>query len=75
MNSVRISVNCFGLGDIQHGGSAGGATAGVIAANAPAALLGDTMRAALPMKAIRIAAAILFLLCGLIVGINALRLV
>jgi putative Ca2+/H+ antiporter (TMEM165/GDT1 family) len=55
--------------------AAGGATAGVIAANAPAALLGDTMRAALPMKGIRIAAAILFLLCGLIVAISALRLV
>lgn len=55
--------------------AAGGATAGVIAANAPAALLGRTMAEALPMKAIRVGASILFLLAGLIVAISALRLV
>jgi putative Ca2+/H+ antiporter (TMEM165/GDT1 family) len=52
-----------------------GATAGMTAAAAPAALLADRFAATLPLKAIRIGAAILFLLAGFIVAINALRLI
>jgi putative Ca2+/H+ antiporter (TMEM165/GDT1 family) len=52
-----------------------GATAGVLAASLPAALLGETMARALPLRAIRIGAAILFLLLAFVVAVNALRLV
>ena len=52
-----------------------GATAGVLAASIPAALLGETMTRALPLRAIRLGAAILFLLIAFIVAVNALRLV
>ena len=52
-----------------------GATAGVVAANLPAAVLGDRFAGLVPMRAIRIGAAILFLLTGFIVAISALRLV
>lgn len=55
--------------------AAAGATAGVIVANVPAALLGDRLGAAFPMKSARIGVAILFLLAGFLVAINALRLV
>ena len=48
-----------------------GATAGVAVANLPAALLGDKL---LHLGRIRLAAAILFLFAGLIVGLSALRL-
>ena len=49
-----------------------GATAGVVVANIPAAVLGDKL---LHLGPIRLAAAILFLLAGLVVGLSALRLV
>lgn len=52
-----------------------GATIGVTIANLPAALLGDRLTQVVPVRAIRIAVAILFLLVGLIVAVNALRLV
>ncbi len=52
-----------------------GATAGVVAAAAPAALLAKRFEAALPLRPIRYAVAALFLLGGFIVAINALRLV
>jgi putative Ca2+/H+ antiporter (TMEM165/GDT1 family) len=52
-----------------------GATLGVLAASAPAALMGAQFEAALPIKAIRIGSAILFLLAAFVVAINALRLV
>ena len=55
--------------------AAAGATAGVVAANLPAALLAERTARILPLKAIRVGAAILFLLVGFIVAINALRLV
>ncbi|MDB5698911.1 MAG: hypothetical protein JWN69_1715 [Alphaproteobacteria bacterium] len=51
-----------------------GATAGIVAANAPAALLGPRLGELLPLTAIRIVVACLFLLVGFIVAVNALRL-
>jgi putative Ca2+/H+ antiporter (TMEM165/GDT1 family) len=55
--------------------AAAGATAGVIVANAPAALLGERLPALLPLARIRIGVALFFLLAGLVVAVNALRLV
>ncbi len=55
--------------------AAAGATVGIAAANAPAALLGPELAKALPLRWIRLGIATLFLLVGLIVAINALRLV
>ena len=55
--------------------AAAGATAGVMASNLPAALLGDRLARAAPLKGIRIGLGALFLLVGLVVGVNALRLV
>jgi putative Ca2+/H+ antiporter (TMEM165/GDT1 family) len=52
-----------------------GATLGVLAASAPAALLGGRLPSVLPMKALRIGIAGLFLLLGFIVAVNALRLI
>jgi putative Ca2+/H+ antiporter (TMEM165/GDT1 family) len=52
-----------------------GATAGVLAAAAPAALLGPRFETALPVRAIRIGAAILFLLAAFVIAISALRLI
>ena len=49
-----------------------GATAGVAVANLPAAVLGDKLP---HLSRIRVAAAVLFLIAGMIVGLNALRLV
>jgi putative Ca2+/H+ antiporter (TMEM165/GDT1 family) len=51
-----------------------GATAGIVVASAPAAVIGPRLGEALPLTAIRIVAACLFLLAGFIVAINALRL-
>ncbi|WP_114954536.1 TMEM165/GDT1 family protein [Sphingosinicella terrae] len=51
-----------------------GATAAIFAAAVPAAFLGDKLRAAVPLRAIRIAGAILFLVAGFIVAVHALRL-
>jgi len=47
----------------------------VLAASAPAALMGAQFEATLPVRAIRIGAAILFLVAAFVVAINALRLV
>lgn len=52
-----------------------GATAGVMAANAPAAVLGEKAEKLLRLKALRLATGLLFLLVGFVVAINALRLV
>ncbi len=52
-----------------------GATLGIIAASVPAALLGPELGRLLPVKAIRYGGGALFLLFGLVVGLNALRLV
>ena len=66
--ALSAQFNAFAL-------AAAGATAGVMASSLPAALLGDRLARAAPLKAIRIGLGILFLLVGLIVGVNALRLV
>lgn len=55
--------------------AAAGATAGVLAASAPAALLGERLPTILPMRALRLAIASLFLLTGCIVAVSALRLI
>jgi len=52
-----------------------GAAAGILVSSAPAALLGARLQQAVPMRAIRIGVAILFLVTAFIVAINALRLV
>ncbi|TFI60004.1 UPF0016 domain-containing protein [Sphingomonas parva] len=55
--------------------AAAGATAGVLAASIPAAVLGDGLARLVPLRAIRMTAAILFLLLAFIVAVNAWRLV
>lgn len=55
--------------------AAAGATAGIIASSVPAALLGDTLARSAPLKGMRIGLGVLFLMIGLVVGVNALRLV
>lgn len=55
--------------------AAAGATAGVVAASVPAALLGERLREALPLRGMRIGIALLFLVAGFIVAVNALALV
>ena len=55
--------------------SAIGATLGVLAASLPAVLLGDALGRTLPLRGIRLGAAILFLLLGFLIAVNALALV
>jgi putative Ca2+/H+ antiporter (TMEM165/GDT1 family) len=52
-----------------------GATAGIVAASVPAAVLGPKLAEVVPLKALRIGAGVLFLLAGIVVALNALRLV
>lgn len=52
-----------------------GATAGILAASAPAALLAGKFRETLPLRPIRYGVSILFLFGGFVVAINALRLI
>lgn len=52
-----------------------GATAGVIAANAPVAFLGSRAEEVIPLKRLRIGISAFFLLAGFVVAINALRLI
>jgi putative Ca2+/H+ antiporter (TMEM165/GDT1 family) len=54
--------------------AAAGASAGVIVANLPAMALAERMPKAVPLKQMRTAIAVLFLLAALIIGVNALRL-
>ena len=54
--------------------AAAGATAGIVAACVPAALLGARLEAAVPVRAVRIGGAVLFLLAGFFVAVSALRL-
>ncbi len=54
--------------------AAAGATAGVLAANAPIVFLAGRATSVLPLKPLRIGIAVLFLLAGFIVAIGALRL-
>lgn len=51
-----------------------GATAGILIANAPAAVLGNALVGAVPMKAIRYAIAGVLLVTGFIVAVQALEL-
>jgi len=55
--------------------AAAGATAGIMAASVPAALLGETLAKSAPLKGIRIGLGALFLAIGAFVAVNALRLV
>ncbi|HEV2748483.1 MAG TPA: TMEM165/GDT1 family protein [Allosphingosinicella sp.] len=55
--------------------AAAGATLGVVAANAPGALLGDRLTEIVSLRIVRLTIAILFLIAGFIVAINAWRLV
>jgi len=52
-----------------------GATAGVLASSVPAALLGDQLARVVPLKTLRLVFGVLFLAIGLLVGVNAARLV
>ena len=54
--------------------AAGGATAGIVAACVPAALLGAKLQTVLPVRAVRIGGAVLFLIAGFFVAVSALRL-
>jgi Ca2+/H+ antiporter, TMEM165/GDT1 family len=54
--------------------AAAGATAGIVAACVPAALLGDRLQATVPLRAIRYGVAALFLIAGFIVAMKALQL-
>ena len=55
--------------------AAAGATAGVMASSVPAALLGEGLARSAPLKGLRIGLGASFLAIGLVVGVNALRLV
>lgn len=55
--------------------AAAGATVGALAACIPAALLGETLAKALPLRAIRLVSAALFLLVAIATALSALRLV
>ena len=46
----------------------------MLAAAVPAALLGERLQSALPVRAIRLAGAALFLIVGFVVAVNALQL-
>jgi putative Ca2+/H+ antiporter (TMEM165/GDT1 family) len=65
--ALAAQYNAFAL-------AAAGATAGVIAASAPIVLLGDRAAEVIPLKGVRLGLALLFLLAGFIVAVNALRL-
>ena len=54
--------------------AAAGATAGIIAACVPAAMLGERLQAIVPVRAIRWMVAALFLIAGFIVAMKALQL-
>ncbi|MGQ0660194.1 TMEM165/GDT1 family protein [Sphingosinicella sp.] len=55
--------------------AAAGASAGALAACIPAVLLGDTLAKAVPLRAIRLISAVLFLFAGIATGLSALRLI
>lgn len=52
-----------------------GATVGVVAANIPAMVLGERLKEIVPLTAVRLTTAFLFIIIGFIVAVNALRLV
>lgn len=51
-----------------------GAAAGILLSSIPAAMLGSRLEKQVPLRAVRIGAAILFLIAAFLVAINALRL-
>lgn len=53
--------------------AAAGASAGMLTAAVPAALLGARLQTAVPVRAIRLGGAVLFLIVGFVVAINALQ--
>ncbi|HEX8217314.1 MAG TPA: TMEM165/GDT1 family protein [Allosphingosinicella sp.] len=55
--------------------AAGGATAGILIANAPAAVLGEALVRTVPVQPIRYAIAALLLVTGFVVAVQALELV
>ncbi len=55
--------------------AAAGAAAGALAACVPAALLGDTLATTVPLRAVRLISAALFLFAAIATGLSALRLV
>lgn len=65
--AIAARFDAFGL-------ASAGAAAGIIVSTAPAALLGPQLQQAVPLRAIRIGAAILFLIATFIIAVNALRL-
>ncbi len=54
--------------------AAAGATVGIVAACIPAAMLGERLQAAVPVRAIRWSVAALFLIAGFIAAVKALQL-
>ena len=54
--------------------AAGGATAGILAAGVPAAMLGSKLLSIVPVRAIRLAGGVVFLITGFLVAITALQL-
>ena len=66
--ALAARFDAFGL-------AAAGATAGILVSSLPAALLGDALARAVPLKGLRIGLGALFLAIGLFVAVNALRLV
>jgi Ca2+/H+ antiporter, TMEM165/GDT1 family len=56
------------------GFAAAGASTGILAAAIPAALLGNRLQAVMPVRAIRLGGAVLFLLAGFVVTLLALQL-
>ncbi len=55
--------------------AAAGATAGIVAACLPAAMLGERLQATVPIRAIRYTVAGLFLIAGFVAAVSALQLV
>jgi len=55
--------------------TAAGATLGILAADIPAALLGNRLAAVVPVQPLRYGVAILFLVTGFVIGVRALELV
>ena len=52
-----------------------GATVGIVAAAIPAVLFGKRLETMMPIRAVRLAAAVIFLFAGIIVAADALRLI
>jgi putative Ca2+/H+ antiporter (TMEM165/GDT1 family) len=66
--AIAARFDAFGL-------AGAGAAAGILASTVPAALLGPQLQQAAPLRAIRIGAAILFLIAAFFIAVDALRLV